>query len=118
MSFRDICPPGMTVQSKKVVRREPEPEVTPSIEEIAKANPVRLFVAPNCNACDLVRNLLAGRNVPFTEKDASQDPEIQAELSALTDGPLTVPTVAIGEQKFTGYHKSELDSALSGVGFP
>jgi len=120
-SFRDICPPGMTIKNRKVVGRkspEPGPEDTRSIDEIASANPVRLFVAPNCEACDLVRKLLAARNVPFAEKDASQDAEVQAELAGVTDGPLTVPTVTIGDLKFTGYNKIELDAALNGAGFP
>jgi len=65
-----------------------------------------------------VRKLLVARNIPFAEKDASQDADVQAELSGVTDGPLTVPTVTIGALKFTGYNKIELDAALNGAGFP
>ena len=43
---------------------------------------------------------------------------MQAELAGVTDGPLTVPTVTIGDLKFTGYNKIELDAALNGAGFP
>ena len=117
-SFRDICPPEMTLKATREFRGEPEPEVPPSAEEIARDNPVTLFVAPNCNACDLVRNLLQGRNIPFAEKDASDDPQVQAELSTITEGPLVVPTVTIGEIKLTDYNKAEIESALSSVGFP
>lgn len=117
-SFRDICPPGMTVKSRKELPQKAEPEAGPSVEEVAAANPVTLFIAPDCNACDLVRGLLESRNIPFTEKDASADPEIQQELSTITEGPLSVPTIMIGERRLSGYYKSELDSALSGVGYP
>jgi glutaredoxin len=117
-SFRDSCPPEMTLKSKLELRGEPEPEEPPSAEEIARDNPVTLFVAPNCNACDLVRNLLETRGIPFAEKDASEDPQVQAELSTITEGPLVVPTVTIGEIKLTDYNKTEIESALSSVGFP
>jgi len=117
-SYRDGCPPEMSLKSKLEFRGEPEPEEPPSAEEIARDNPVTLFVAPGCNACDLVRNLLETRNIPFAEKDASEDPQIQAELSAITEGPLVVPTVTIGEIKLTDYNKTELESALASVGFP
>ena len=117
-SFRDGCPPEMTLKSTREFRGEPEPEVPPSAEEIARENPVTLFVAPNCNACDLMRNLLQTRNIPFVEKDASDDPQVQAELSTITEGPLVVPTVTIGEIKLTDYNKTEIESALSSVGFP
>ena len=117
-SFRDSCPPEMTLKSKRELRGEPEPEAPPSTEEIARDNPVTLFVAPNCNACDLVRNLLETRGIPFAEKDASEDPQVQAELSTITEGPLVVPTVTIGEIKLTDYNKTEIESALSRAGFP
>lgn len=118
-SFRDSCPPEMTKKSQKELRGEPEPEVPPSAAEIAENHPVTLFVAPNCNACDLVRNMLETRNIPFAEKDASEDPQIQAELSAVTEGALVVPTLTIGEEiKLTDYDKGKLESALSSVGFP
>jgi len=117
-SYRDSCPPEMSEKSKKEFRGEPEPEIPPSAAEVASTHPVTLFVAPNCNACDLVRNLLQGREIPFAEKDASEDPEIQAELSEVTEGPLVVPTLTIGDIKITDYDKIKLETALSSVGFP
>ena len=118
-SFRDRCPPGMTERSKQEYRERAEDEESgPDTAAVAREHPVVLFVAPNCNACDLVRNVLETRSIPYAEKDASTDPAVQAELAAVTEGPLTVPTVTIGELKFSGYNKIELDSALSNVGFP
>lgn len=117
-SFRDSCPPEMSLKSKREVRGEPEPEEPPSAEEIARDHPVTLYVAPNCNACDLVRNLLETRGIPFAEKDASEDPVVQAELSSVTEGPLVVPTVTIGDIKLSDYNKTEIESALASVGFP
>jgi glutaredoxin len=116
-SFRDKCPPGMSVKSTKELRGKPQ-AAEPGVEEVANTNPVVLFSAPNCDACDLVRNQLERRKVPFAEKDSSTDAAIQAELAAVTGGPLTVPTVTVGAQKFTGYSKKELESALNQAGYP
>lgn len=115
--FRDKCPPEMSVKSSQEVRRKRKPTLTLD-EEIANRSAVVLFTAPNCEACDLVREQLSGREVPFTDKDSSQDRDIQAELSATTGGPLTVPTITIGEYQFTGYSHHQLKSALDNAGYP
>ena len=116
-SFRDNCPPEMSVKSTKKLRGTQAPvEETGNL--VANPSPVVLFTAPNCEACDLVREQLNGRSVPFTEKDSSQDRDIQAELTAVTGGALTVPTITIGEYKFTGYSRNDLKSALDDAGYP
>jgi len=116
-SYRDACPPGMSVKSTKRLPSERK-EVTRSAAAVAEESPVVFFSAPNCEACDLVRTQLQGRDVPFSEKDASEDPAIQTELAAVTGGPLTVPIVTVGVRKLTGYNENELDSALNEVGYP
>jgi glutaredoxin len=115
--FRDKCPPEMSVKSSQEVRGKRKPTLTLD-KEIASRSAVVLFTAPNCEACDLVREQLSGREVPFTEKDSSQDRGIQAKLSATTGGPLTVPTITISEYQFTGYSHHQLKSALDNAGYP
>ena len=117
-SFRDSCPPGTSVKSEKQYRGDPRPDAPPSAKEIAKDFPIVVFTAPQCEACDLVTELLSKRELPFTAKDASIDPAVQAELSEITGGPLTVPLVTFGDKKLAGYNKPELDHALSSVGYP
>ena len=115
--FRDKCPPDMSTKSTQELRGEKK-EVVLSAEEIADKHPIVLFTAANCEACTLVREQLKNRSVPFTEKDSSQDRDVQTELAAVTGGPLTVPTVTIGEFKFTGYNHAEIKSALDDAGYP
>ncbi len=115
--FRDLCPPEMTLKSTQELRGKPE-EVEPSIEDIATDHPNVLFTAVNCEACTLVRDQLKNRGLPFTEKDSSQDPDTQTELAEVTGGPLTVPTITIGEFKFTGYNQKDIKSALDNAGYP
>lgn len=114
--FADRCPPGTTQASEKrilgVLREE-----APDLEALAQEKPVVLYAVPVCDACDLVRNQLQRRAIPFTEKDASNDLEVQNALKAAAGG-LTVPAVTIAEQTVTGYNKQALDSALDTAGYP
>ncbi|MDA0823578.1 MAG: glutaredoxin family protein [Proteobacteria bacterium] len=118
-SFRDNCPPEMSVKSTKILRGDRKEEAaSAAFDQAAADSPVVLYSAPNCGACELVRTQLNGRNIPYTEKDATSDTSVQSELAAITGGPLTVPTVTVGEKKFTGYNHSDLKSALTGAGYP
>ncbi len=115
--FRDKCPPEMSVKSRGELRGKPV-EVEPSIDDVAAEHPIILFSAVNCEACTLVRDQLNNRGLPFTEKDSSEDPDTQTELAEVTGGPLTVPTLTIGEYKFTGYNSTDINAALDNAGYP
>lgn len=78
---------------------------------------VVLYTVPRCDACDVLRAALESRDVPYTEKDASGDPAVQAELQALA-GSVTVPALTVGETLLTGYNQTALDQALKQAGFP
>jgi glutaredoxin len=117
-SFRDNCPPEMSLKSTKILRGDKKEEAAAPSDQAALDSPVVLYSAPNCEACELVRDQLKGRNIPYTEKDATSDTSVQNELAAITGGPLTVPTITVGEQKFTGYNRSNLKSALTDAGYP
>ena len=118
-SFRDKCPVGMEVKgTKKLPGKRAAVEAAPTAEDAMRDFPVVLFTTPDCEACELVRDQLNGRDIPYTEKDATNDREIQGKLAAITGGVLVVPTVTVGEQKFTGYSRNDLKSALTDAGYP
>jgi glutaredoxin len=116
-SFRHKCPPGMTVRSTQGLPTDVSGK-EPTIEDVLRESPVLLFSAPSCAACDLVREQLEQRSVPFTEKNATEDRDVQVELAGITGGPLTVPTMTIGQQNSTDYSRSDLKSALTDAGYP
>ena len=116
VSFRDKCPPGTTKAGDKVLLGV-SPSKAKSTSEIAVDNPVSLYSVPNCDACDLVRNALSTRRVPFHEKNVQDDAASQNELKSKT-GNLTVPSVLVGATVLTGYNRSALDSALNQAGYP
>ncbi len=115
-SFSDVCPPGTTKKSEKILRTE-RTGATAGLETVAKEYPVTLYSVQACDACDLVRRHLQNRKIPFTEKDSAQDAAVQEQLKALV-GQLTVPTVTIGKKVITGYNRFALEDALDGAGYP
>jgi glutaredoxin len=114
--FSDRCPPGSHAASESEVRGS-RATAEPALEEIASRFPVVFYAVPDCDACDLVRNQLEKRGIPFTEKNAATDLEIQNELRELV-GALTVPAVSVADQIVTNYNKAALDSALDEAGYP
>jgi len=116
VSFRDTCPPEMEKTGEKRVSAGGK-KGEPTLAEIAAQNPVVLYSAPNCDACDLVRQKLESHGVPFIEKGVEKATDIQQELKAKT-GSVTVPTVTIGSANVSGYDRAALDTTLEQAGFP
>lgn len=78
--------------------------------------PVTLYVAPRCDACDLVRHWLTQRNVPHKEINAATDSEAQAELNKRY-GQIGVPALAVGDSFTLGYNPIEFERVLNGAGY-
>ena len=116
VSFRDRCPPGMTKKGEKQLRGvSSQPE--PSTAHIAAANPITVYVVPQCDACDLVRNALDSRDIPYHLRDVQDNAAAQEELKGRSGG-LTVPTTLVGDRVLTGYSRDAIDSALRQAGYP
>lgn len=114
-TFQDICPPGTTpVQEKQFYTGSKKAK---ELEAVRSQYPVTLYSTPTCDACDLVRSYLQNRGVPFTEKDVSNNAELQQELLSKSGG-LTVPTTFIGDSFVAGYNKANLKSELDNAGYP
>lgn len=118
-TFREHCPPGTAQKGEKKLPGNITSGGAADVKEIAAKHPVLLYTAPKCDACDMVRQQLQNRGVPFTEKDASNDVKVQDELKALAGGStLTVPLVSMDKDILTGYNRQALDSALDKAGYP
>lgn len=115
--FSDHCPAGTQKVKEKQLRGGPRRTGPEQLAEVAKKSPVVLFTVPDCDACDLVRNQLKKRGIPYTEKDVGENVENQSALRELSGGT-TVPTVAIGSRTLTGYSRAALDLGLDEAGYP
>jgi len=116
VSFRDRCPPDMTKKGEKQLRGvSSAPE--PSVADVAASNPITVYVVPQCDACDLVRNALDSRDIPYDLRDVQDDAAAQEALKGRSGG-LTVPTTLVGDRVLTGYSRDAIDSALRQAGYP
>ncbi len=102
-SFRDTCTRGMDRVGLKKLRGARKVE-TVDVTEVAARNPVVLHFAPSCNdACELVRNRLQNRKIPFCEVDiTSIGTDVLVNDIAGADRSATVPTVTAASQYITG----------------
>lgn len=112
VSYQDRPPPGDSVQvetfSDETAAAAPE-SAPPDVDVV-------LYSIKVCDVCDLVRNLLEERGVPFEEKTADGDPEVQAELKEVS-GVLSVPVLVIGEGVLKGYNRELILNELEEAGF-
>ena len=109
----------MSAWHHKNRRQETEwrPNKTKTAAEVAADNPVFLYTVPNCDACDLVRNLLSTRGIPVNEKNVEDNSANQDELKAKTGG-MSVPALVVGGSALSGYNRSAIDAALKQAGYP
>jgi glutaredoxin len=83
-----------------------------------KKNPVTLYGAPQCgDPCSQGRALLSSRGIPYTERDAQNNPA-DAEAVRKLIGALQVPVLLIGENSLRGYDATAWHAALDGAGYP
>lgn len=115
--YADSCPAGSKQVEQKNFYTGPRGDGEIDMAALQREHPVTLYSVPACDACDLVRNYLNQRGVPFAETDVSTDAEQQETLIAKS-GELSVPVVTIGEQIVTGYNKPTLRDRLDSAGYP
>ena len=112
-TFQKVCPPdSMQVGEKKLTTG------AESNNKDSNANNIQaiLYLIPDCEACDEIKEFLGSRNISITEKNVNDNLELQKELTALS-GSLKVPTTVIGEEILTGYSRSKFLSVLEAAGY-
>ncbi len=80
--------------------------------------PVTLYVSSGCaETCDLARNLLNKRGIPFREKVLQTKEDIDA-LKQLSGIGGFVPVLAVGKNYLKGYLEPQWESELDMAGYP
>lgn len=112
-SYQKSCPPGFTQLSEKKIK-------TGNNNDKSKSSPsnisATLYVIPDCEACDEIKEFLTNRNISYIEKNVNEDIELQKELTDLT-GSLKVPTTVVGDEVLTGYSRSKFMDLLKQAGY-
>lgn len=112
-TFQDRCPPGTKQVEKKDIHVG-----TGSTGKSAASSigPLTLYVVPDCDSCEQVKEFLAVRHLSVVEKNVNDNVDLQNELKEKA-GDLRVPTLLVGDQVITGYNRTSLLAALKQAGY-
>jgi len=119
--YSDLPPPPGTPGVAKVGKEASngKPQVPYATRQAAEKYPVTLYTAASCtDPCSQARDLLNQRGVPFTEKIVSTVEE-HAEFSKLMGSKeAMVPSLIVGQQRFTGLETGAWNNLLDLAGYP
>ncbi|MGB7184807.1 MAG: glutaredoxin family protein [Burkholderiaceae bacterium] len=88
------------------------------LRKITERFPVILYTTTACAPCDMARQHLKRRGVPYSEKTISTGHDLKA-FSERGFGPDTnLPLLVVGADKQIGYHALRWDALLSSSGYP
>lgn len=111
-SFHKVCPPGSSQIGERSIKLRTNSDNKTSNKNIQAT----LYLIPECEACDEIKEFLGSRNITITEKNVNENINLQTELTDLT-GSLKVPTTVIGSEVLIGYNRSKFINALKEVGY-
>ncbi len=87
-----------------------------ALAQAVRNAPVVLFTTEGCTGCDMGRNLLKKRGIPFTEKTISTGND-DAKLKE-AGGNCQLPFITIGAKRLTGFESGIWDNALTAATYP
>lgn len=82
----------------------------------AQRFPVTLYSAASCQPCDLARNFLRSRGIPFSERSVSSTSDGE-ELKRISGG-IRLPVMTVGRQVHVPFDPDGWSSALDAAGYP
>lgn len=118
--YSDLPPPP---KARQVQPLKPRPNVVETDKEgfelrrAREANPVVLFITDCGEPCNLARDFLAQRKIPYSQKNPQSVPEDAVELKQLI-GTLEVPVIKVGGKHLKGFDPAAWEGLLSAAGYP
>jgi len=119
VQYTDAPPPASAkgVQKKNFNPGKAGAPTEPYALQVArKTAPVKLYSAPDCDACDRARSYLNQRGIPFAEVSVVSETE-HAELKSVSGGS-SVPVMLVAGGIQRGFDESAYASALDTAGYP
>ena len=112
-TFQDTCPPGSESVNTFTLQTAAPSEPT------SFGTNITLYSVPDCESCDITRNVLTRYGASFNEIDIKDNKESRTKLRILlgSEGDVSVPTVIFGEKQIVGFNKATLISELEAAGF-
>jgi glutaredoxin-like YruB-family protein len=72
---------------------------------------VTIYSTPTCHFCQLAKEFLTEKNIPYTNYDVSMDAAKRQEMIQMT-GQLGVPVIVINDSIMVGYDREKLADKL------
>lgn len=117
---RPVAPPSggqvQTLRASAAAAAAANAPLPVELRNVATRFPVTLYTGPDCSPCELGRQLLQRRGIPFTERLVSSEDDAAA-LQRITGGR-TLPSLAVGGQALRGFLDSDWQGTLDLAGYP
>ena len=88
------------------------------LRNAVRSAPVTLYTTPNCGPCDMARDHLRNRGIPFSEKVVSSTRDVEAFQALGFPSESGLPLVTAGNNREVGYHGLRWDDLLTRSGYP
>lgn len=72
---------------------------------------VTVYTSSTCPYCQMAKEYLKEREIPFDEKNVQTDKDARNELMAM--GYTGVPVICVDEEQIVGFDKNKLDELLN-----
>lgn len=86
------------------------------LQQVVGRYPVVLYASNSCSPCDMGRQYLSRRGIPFVEKTVGTKEDLRA-YRALS-GSDQFPLLKIGNQQLQGFAERDWDEYLTAAGYP
>ena len=117
--YSDTPPPpfARSAQKKNLKANSIGSQPNFELSQAVKSAPVTLYSHPDCkDLCDMARDVLNKRGVPFTEVSATD--EAKLEQLRRVSGGMKVPVLVVGSQVETSVSADAYNQALDLAGYP
>ncbi len=88
-----------------------------ALRSAADRYPVVLYTAPDCDPCEMGRDHLTRRGVPFTEKRVQNAADVRA-FEALKFGTSQFPVLTVGTDRMVGFEAGMWNRMLDSAAYP
>jgi glutaredoxin 3 len=72
---------------------------------------VTIYSTPTCHFCQMTKDFLKEKNIPYTDYDVARDLEKRQEM-VQKSGQMGVPVIFVGDEMIIGFDKEKLESSL------
>jgi glutaredoxin-like YruB-family protein len=72
---------------------------------------VTIYSTPTCHFCQMTKDFLKDKGIPYTEYDVAHDLEKRQEMIQKS-GQMGVPVIFVGDQLIVGFDQERLMSSL------